>query len=167
MEDPRQARLAPPLRLADIAVAGAGPDLDTILTRVREGVEELKQDFTAAALVSLAQLEAGAAELHAGRESGATSDQDETLRRVYRESHDLRGLGGTFDYPLITHIGSSLCDLIERLESLTERHLEAIELHVRAMKLVLAERLTGDGGAQGQALAAGIEELAGKLRDGV
>ena len=43
----------------------------------------------------------------------------------------------------------------------------AFELHVRAMKLVLAERLTGDGGAQGQALAAGIEELAGKLRDGV
>lgn len=159
MSEEQQKVLRPPVRLADLVVAGSGPDLDTILTRVREGIDKLKQDFVAAAQTALASLDSSLAE---ARTSDGEAQRD-ALQRIFRESHDLRGLGGTFDFPLITHIGSSLCDLILRLDTVTALHLEAVELHISAMKLVIAERMTGDGGQQGQELTASIEAMVGKV----
>jgi len=72
-------------------------------------------------------------------------------------------LGGTFDYPLITHIGSSLCDLIQRLDGVKALHLDAVELHISAMKLVIADGMSGDGGQEGQQLTASIEAMVGKV----
>ena len=159
MEQQRRTVLKPPVRLADHVTAGAGPDLDTILTRVREGVERLTQEFVAVARATLTDLDANLAE---ARTSNG-EDRRRALQRIFRDSHDLRGLGGTFDYPLITHIGSSLCDLIVRLDTATALHLEAVELHISAMKLVVAEGMTGDGGQRGQQLTASIQAMVGKV----
>ena len=155
--------MKPPFRLADHVAAGAGPDLDTILTRVRDGVEQLTGDFVATAKATLVELESSL--IQARTNSGDA--QRDALRQLFRHSHDLRGLGGTFDYPLITHIGSSLCDLVQRLNGVTSLHLEVVELHISAMKLVIADGMSGDGGQAGQQLTASIEAMVGKvLADG-
>lgn len=155
----RRTVLKPPVRLADHVAAGAGPDLDTILIRVREGVEQLTHDFVAASHATLADLDAALAEARTCNGDA----QRAALQRIFHDSHDLRGLGGTFNYPLITHIGSSLCDLIERLDTVSALHLEAVDLHISAMKLVIADGISGDGGRQGQQLSASIEAMVGKV----
>lgn len=155
----RRTVLKPPVRLADHVAAGAGPDLDTILIRVREGVEQLTHDFVAASHETLADLDAALAEARTCNGDA----QRAALQRIFHDSHDLRGLGGTFNYPLITHIGSSLCDLIERLDTVSALHLEAVDLHISAMKLVIADGISGDGGRQGQQLSASIEAMVGKV----
>lgn len=151
--------MKPPVRLADHVAAGPGPDLDTILTRVREGVERLTEDFVATSQATLVELDSSLAEARTGIGDG----QRDALQRIFRHSHDLRGLGGTFDYPLITHIGSSLCDLIQRLDGVKALHLDAVELHISAMKLVIADGMSGDGGQAGQQLTASIEAMVGKV----
>ncbi|HEV8389319.1 MAG TPA: hypothetical protein VGQ35_05720 [Dongiaceae bacterium] len=76
-------------------------------------------------------------------------------RRLYRLSHDLKGLGGTFNYGLATTVGDSLCGLI-RNDALPGDHSlqRRILAHVAALKAILQFDLKGDGGRQGDELLA-------------
>lgn len=64
----------------------------------------------------------------------------DALARLLSAAHDVKGLGGTYDYPLVTQIAASLCRLIEtesgkaaagRDSSLTEAHVDALRAAVR------------------------------------
>jgi hypothetical protein len=76
-------------------------------------------------------------------------------RQLFRLAHDLRGLGGTFNYGLITTIGESLCDLIKNNDlpndNLLQRHVVA---HIAALEAIRQFDLKGDGGNQGKELLA-------------
>ena len=75
--------------------------------------------------------------------------------RLHRLAHDLRGLGGTFDYALITAIGSSLCSLIEHRDLPGDPRLQRhIAAHAAALQAILQFDLKGDGGGHGQELLA-------------
>ncbi|HET6160154.1 MAG TPA: hypothetical protein VFE34_17550 [Dongiaceae bacterium] len=76
-------------------------------------------------------------------------------RQLYRLAHDLRGLGGTFNYELITTVGGSLCSLINNDDLPNDRRLQRhITAHVAALKAILQFDLKGDGGNQGEELLA-------------
>ena len=163
MTEPKLKVIRSPIRLKDHVVSGRGPDLDTVLARVKKGLAALTDDYLSETQDDLTELDAALGEARAAE---GKSRQD-AVERIFRISHDLRGLGGTFDYPLVTHIGSSLCDLITRLERIETLHLEAIELHIGAIKLVTASRISGDGGKKGQELTASIAAMVDKvLADG-
>src|SRR5215472_566407 len=44
------------------------------------------------------------------RAKGMTSETSEVL---YMRAHDLKGLGATYEFPLVTRIAASLCKLID------------------------------------------------------
>ena len=50
---------------------------------------------------------------------GATS---ETMESLYLRAHDLKGLGATYEFPLITRIAGSLCKLIDDKEKRLDHH---------------------------------------------
>lgn len=76
-------------------------------------------------------------------------------RQLYRLSHDLKGLGGTFDYQLITTIGDSLCALITDEDLPNDRFLQrCLTAHVAALQAILQFDLKGDGGGDGERLLA-------------
>src|SRR5262245_24653758 len=76
-------------------------------------------------------------------------------RQLYRMSHDLKGLGGTFDYRLITTIGEALCSLINNADLPDDRFLQRrIIAHVAALKAIHQFDLKGDGGSEGERLLA-------------
>lgn len=76
-------------------------------------------------------------------------------RQLYRLSHDLRGLGGTFDYSLITAVGESLCRLIDNRDLPNDRRLQRhVTAHAAALNAILRFDLKGDGGHQGEELLA-------------
>jgi hypothetical protein len=79
-------------------------------------------------------------------------------RQLYRMSHDLRGLGGTFDYALITAIGEALCGLIDNADLPDDRFLQRrIIAHVAALKAVHQFDLKGNGGKEGERLLATLK----------
>jgi len=85
-------------------------------------------------------------------------------RQLYRMSHDLRGLGGTFDYGLITTIGEALCGLVDNPDLPDDRFLQRrIIAHVAALDAVHRFDLKGDGGSEGERLLATLEIARTKL----
>jgi hypothetical protein len=69
------------------------------------------------------------------------------LKKAEKDSLDIKGLGGTFDFPLLTQVAKSLNDYVRGLKNVTKVHLEIIALHVDALYVILAQHITGQGGA--------------------
>lgn len=68
------------------------------------------------------------------------------IRLISDGSREIKGAGGTVGFDLLTHIGKSLNDLVTDLETLSKRHVDICGLHIDAMYVVLANRITGSGG---------------------
>jgi len=92
-------------------------------------------------------------------------NRDENLKRIFAVAHDMKGQGGSFGYDLVTRIGNHLCRLIEKFGDHNPDKVEneAIRIHIEAMKLVISQNLSGEGGDAGKAILAGIEKMDSKL----
>ena len=96
--------------------------------------------------------------------SSAEGDKKEEADAVFQIAHDIKGQGGSFGYDLMTVIGNELCRLIERTENFGNAEVQAIKVHVDALKIVIQAGMKGDGGANGQALVDGIRQVGDKLK---
>lgn len=85
--------------------------------------------------------------------------QFEKIRRI---AHDMKGQGGTFNYPLITEFADSLYNFTGPSAGMTDNHVEIIKAHIDSMRVVGNERLKGDGGERGQALKLGLKQAIDK-----
>ena len=93
----------------------------------------------------------------------ATGDRKEELMEVFQESLNLKGLGGSFGYDLMTAIGNELCRFIEKLDKAGPKEIEAIKLHIDSMKLVIGNDIKGTGGDAGEKMLAGLQQVCDKL----
>ncbi len=69
------------------------------------------------------------------------------LKTAEKDSLDIKGMGGTFDFPLLTQVAKSLNDYVRGLKNVTKTHLDIITLHIDALYVILAQHITGQGGA--------------------
>ena len=75
--------------------------------------------------------------------------EDDSLSRIFilttiaELAFDIKGMGGTFGYPLLSHLAKSLKDFITDLALPNEAQLEVISIHVDAMYVVLAQGIHG------------------------
>jgi len=85
----------------------------------------------------------------------------EHLRRLYSIAHNIKGQGGSFNYPLVTRIGQSLCRFIAEAGEmeLQETELPIVQAHLDALKLILEQRISGEGGETATKLAERLESL--------
>ncbi len=150
--------IEPSKTLAEKAVRGAGPSLETILARSEKSVAALNEDYSAIMKSEFKRLQQTAVELSTA--SGA--ERLSALKDIYARCHDLRGLAGTFDYPLVTVIGSSLCNLIDKLGARSFNHIDVIVTHIGAMTAVVKAKATDDGGKIGQQLVRDLSNLVDK-----
>jgi len=79
--------------------------------------------------------------------------------RLWSLVHDLRSEAGTFGYPMLTQIGGSLCDLLQKLETPQPRDLKVITTHITAMRTVVAQRLEGDDNDIANEVAAALRDM--------
>ncbi len=93
----------------------------------------------------------------------ATGDRKEELMGVFQTALILKGQGGSFGYDLMTTIGNELCRLIEKLEKAGPKEVEAIKLHIDAMKLVIGNDIKGTGGDAGEKMLTGLQQVCDKL----
>jgi len=93
----------------------------------------------------------------------AEGDKKDELNAVFQISHDIKGQGGSFGYDLMTAIGNELCRLIEKTEIPSDNEIEAVKLHIDALKLVIGEDMKGSGGKEGEQMLAGLQKVCDKL----
>lgn len=122
-------------------------DLQDASARAAAALEELSAQFAVWLREELDRLEAARAELHAG---GA-------VQALRQRAHDLKGLGGTYDYPLITRLAGSLGRLLDRPGA---PDLRLADAHVDAILLVAHQEMHDPRHPEGLALAESLEAAA-------
>ncbi|MBL8630022.1 MAG: phosphorelay protein [Rhodospirillaceae bacterium] len=79
------------------------------------------------------------------------------IENLYNKTVEIKGQGGSFNYPLMTQVGSQLCRFIEiQGNDLDDPRMDIVKLHVETLRLVIAQKMEGDGGGMGAKLVAGL-----------
>ena len=86
---------------------------------------------------------------------------DEINRKGYFEringiAHDMKGQGGTFGYQLITNFAEGLYTFTAMGAGLSDNHVDIVKSHIDAMRVVIRERIEGNGGDIGNELKKGL-----------
>ena len=81
----------------------------------------------------------------------------ETMENLYFRAHDLKGLGTTYGYQLITRIAASLCRLIDEKDKRASVSMALVDAHIDAIKAAVREGMKGDDHPVGAALVAELE----------
>ena len=96
--------------------------------------------------------------LEAARQAVKTDGMTvETMETLYFRAHDLKGLGTTYEYPLITRIGASLCRLIDDKDKRMQAPISLIDAHIDAIKAAVRDEIKTDEHPVGKALIQALE----------
>jgi hypothetical protein len=111
-----------------------------------------KFDYLTASIEDLARLQAAY--------DAAVKDpanRVENIQHLYAQVQAIKGQGTSFGYPLMTAVGNQLARFIEDSgDNLTDPQLEVVKIHMEALRLVMQQKMEGDGGPVGQKLVAGL-----------
>ena len=135
---------------------------EAALQRAEQVIEDLADTYLETVRADLEKLQNAFAELKSG-----AGDKEKHLADIFQIAFDIKGLGGSFDFNLMTVIGNQLCRYLDGLEGDPEAgDLDLIQLHIDALQVVIAEGLKGDGGAAGEQLLSGLESVVAKRARG-
>lgn len=81
---------------------------------------------------------------------------------LYLRAHDLKGLGATYEYPLVTRIAGSLCKLIDDPTTRSEAPMFLVDAHIDAIKAAVRNQIQTDDHPMGKAIVEGLE---GRVKD--
>jgi hypothetical protein len=137
-------------------VGGNAPLSEDVLARAEAALKSLSGQFGQWLQDEIDKLDAARAAIQA---QGLTS---ETAEALYLRSHDLKGLGSTYEYPLITRICASLCKLLDDVDKRAQAPLFLIDAHLQAVKAAVRDDVRDVTHPVGKALA---EELEGRVAD--
>ncbi len=80
-------------------------------------------------------------------------DASAHISNINTIAHELRGQGGIFDYPLITHIGKSLYDVtMSQSIEVSPAWIDLIGAHIDTIRTVFSQKVSGTGGEIGAQL---------------
>jgi len=96
----------------------------------------------------------------------AVEDPDQATEQfavIHTMALELRGQGGIFGYPLISQIGKSLYDITKEHATVTPQLLDLIDSHIDLVKVVINQKVAGDGGDTGRQLLQSLAEAKKKF----
>ncbi len=91
-------------------------------------------------------------------ESGDLKSVENLGAEIFELAHNIKGLGGSFGYYLMTDIGASLCEYIRHTENIATLKTHVIAAHIHAMDMVASEGIEGSGGERGQEIFTHIQD---------
>jgi len=122
-----------------------------MIARAESALNNLKSEFGEWLAEEVAKLEEY---LKAAKSQGMGGDMGEML---FTSAHDLRGLGTTYEYPIITRIAASLSKLIETPEQRETVPMSLVEAHVGAIKAAIIQNIRNADDPIGAQLAEELE----------
>ena len=141
-------------KAAGLGASGPGELPLELLEEAEEQLQRSSLDFTDWALDYLRQLSELCRDALAKPGSRKKDFQEINLL-----SHELRGQGGTFGYPLITVLAKMVFDITYDGCRDDDNAVEIVKAHIDAMRAVIREKIAGDGGEIGQALLKSLEAV--------
>lgn len=93
------------------------------------------------------------------RVEGLTTDTAETL---YLRAHDLKGLGATYEFPLVTRIAGSLCKLIDDPATRLDAPMFLVDAHIDAIKAAVRGDIRTEDHPVGRKLVEELEDRVSK-----
>lgn len=78
---------------------------------------------------------------------------------LFETAHNMRGDGGSYEYPLVTKIAGSLSSFIEDTAEPGPKDFEVIKAHLDALSIVISQKMSGEGGAIGKVLVKELETV--------
>ena len=100
----------------------------------------------------------------------ALKDRDHRAERVqelYAIVQMIKGQGSSFGYPLISNVGAQLARFMEDCgDNLTDGQMEGVKLRVETLRLIMQQKMEGDGGPMGQKIVAGLALVIKKMTGG-
>jgi len=127
------------------------------IKRAEQALENLACDFDDWLQENLEQLRKAFTELRADG-----GDTEENRQIFYGAAHDLKGLGSTLGYPLVTRISGSLTRLVEQTSEPLAPFMPTIISHVNALIAVVGQAVQDASDPVGMQLADELEELVSK-----
>jgi hypothetical protein len=125
------------------------------IAKAEAALKSLSSNFTQWLADEIAKLEASRQQV---KTAGVTA---ETMENLYLRAHDLKGLGTTYGYQLITRIAGSLCRLIDDKEKRATAPLDLIDAHIDAIKAAVRDEIKSDEHPVGRVL---VEELERRVK---
>jgi hypothetical protein len=121
------------------------------IAKAEEALRSLSSQFGQWLQDEIDKLEAARAAVRAQGVTAATMDQ------IYLHGHDLKGLGGTYEYPLISRIAGSLCKLMDGPGGHAGAPLFLVDAHIDAIRAVARDGIRDPEHPTGRALAQALE----------
>lgn len=84
-----------------------------------------------------------------------------TAEGLYFRAHDLKGLGSTYQYPLVTRLAGSLCKLLDDPTKRMNASVLLLDAHIDAIRAVVRDGIQTDDHPTGRVL---VEELEARVR---
>jgi hypothetical protein len=124
------------------------------IARAEAALKSLSGNFAEWLQDEVAKLEAARQRI---RVEGFTPETGENL---YLRAHDLKGLGATYEYPIVTRIAGSLCKMIDDPAKRTDAPLFLIDAHIDAIKAAVKGGIQSEDHPVGQVLVQELERRA-------
>lgn len=132
------------------------PDFDSLIAQAEAAVEALRDTYRVQLAADVEQL----CEIWNRVEAEGISG--DLLTELHGVAHNIKGQGGSFGYDLVTDIGASFCDYLRGGERVTPDELNIVHMHIRMLKRVADDDISGDGGETGLRIVEKLRLLAGK-----
>lgn len=137
---------------------GPGKGIDpSVLERAEQAVAAMADSYLEWAARDVGRLQAALAE--ARNQPGDPAP----IQRLREIAHEVRGQGGSFGFPLVSRIATSMYRLLRESSTFPAAALSIIDAHIEALRAVLAQRARGDGGPTGQQIATGLEAMVERM----
>ena len=139
---------------------------NALKAKVGGGLAALNANAIAAAEAALKELSGNFAQwlndevtkLEAARANVRTQGlTPQTTEALYLRAHDLKGLGATYEYPLVSRIAGSLCKLIDEPETRLTAPMVLVDAHIDAIKAAVRDEIRDEEHPVGRLLCAELE----------
>jgi len=133
---------------------------DELRAQIESTILESKDEFSTEVLGKLREM----------RKLAKDAENDE-FQRIFILSNisdlafDVKGMGGTFGFPLLTHLAKSLHDFMGKIPLPSDKQFEVISIHIDALYVVLARGITGVGGKLEKELLDSLRIAVDKTKD--
>lgn len=102
---------------------------------------------------SVQELRALVARLEAEEDAAALNEE------MHAIGHNIKGMGSSFGFPLMTRVGTILCTYLRTLDDGQAAAAGIVAAHLKAMDAILKNRILGEGGPEGETLISRLDEI--------
>ena len=152
MNKPGEAQVIQVPNTLRLKVGGRFGGIDpSAIAKAEAALKDLSGQFDAWLNDEIVKVDAARAAIKAEGYTEATAEG------LYLRAHDLKGLGTTYGFPIVTRIAASLCKLIDDGAIRMKAPLFLIDAHLDAVKAAIRDDIRDEDHPVGRALAETLE----------